>query len=81
MVVFKHISSIPQSFALFVKRTGDSSVASACAVAEAVADNVDFTWSAFDDGGDIPIAVTLIPVDSQDQDNFECIPMAPGRYL
>ena len=71
--------STEQSF--FVNRTGDSLVASSCAVAEAVDDNVDFMWSAFDDGGDIPIAVTLVPVDSQNQVNFECIPMAPGRCM
>ena len=78
---FFNFTGLSKEQSFFVNRTGDSLVVSACAVAGAVADNVDFTWSAFDDGGDIPIAVTLVPVDSQDQDNFECIPMAPGRCM
>jgi len=76
---FFNFTGLSKEQSFFVNRTGDSLVVSACAVAGAVADNVDFTWSAFDDGGDIPIAVTLVPVDSQNQVNFECIPVAPGR--
>ena len=40
-------------------------------IARAFVNNADYTWSAFDDIGGVPIAVKLIAVDSQD--NFECL--------
>lgn len=56
-------------------------MASSCAVANAVADNLDFMWSAFDDGGGVPIAVALMPVDRRNQDNFECLLILSGKHM
>ena len=61
-----------QSF--FVNRNGDSPVASTCAIARAFANNTDYTWSASDIIGGVPIMVELSLVD---EDNFEC---APGNH-
>ena len=68
-----------QSF--FVNRSGDSPVASTCAIARAFANNTDYTWSAFDDIGGVPVTVELIAVDSQDEDNFTCLLLLPGRHI
>ena len=59
-----------------MNRNRDSPVASTCEIAKAFANNADYTWSAFDDIGGVPIAVELIAVDSQD--NFECLPFLSG---
>ena len=48
-------------------------MASSCAMADAVADDKNYMWSAFDDIGGVPVTVELIAVDSQ-----ECLPMQPG---
>ena len=64
--------STHQSF--LVNKSVNSSVASSCAVAFAVADNADFAWSASGTIGGVSIMVELIPVD---EDNFEC---GPGRH-
>ena len=44
-------------------------MASSCDMANAVADNTDFKWSAFDDIGGVSIMVELIEAD---EDDFEC---------
>ena len=57
----------------FVNRSGNSSVATTCAMADAtVADDKNYMWSAFDDIGGVPITVELIPFDSRDENNFTC---------
>ena len=58
-----------QSF--FVNRSKNSSeaYASSCHMANAVADNTDFVWSAFDDIGGVSIPVNLTEVD---EDDFKC---------
>ena len=48
-----------------VNRSGDSPVASTCAIARAFANNADYTWSAYDDIGGVPVTVELIAVDNQ----------------
>ena len=73
-VCFFKFTGMNAQESFLVNRSGNSSVASSCAEAEAVADNVDFVWSAFDNIGGVPIMVELIPVD---EDNFEC---GPGRH-
>ena len=71
---FTGINTEPQSF--LVNRVGDSPMASACTMANAVANNMNYMWSAFDAIRGVPITVELIAVDNQD--NFECLPMRPG---
>lgn len=66
---FTGYNSEPQTF--FVKKSGNSS-ASACAMANAAADDKNYMWSAFDNIGGVAITVELIPVDSWDEDNFTC---------
>ena len=66
---FTGINSGPTTFV--VNRTGNSSMASSCAMANTTADDNNYMWSAFDDIGGVPVTVELI--DSQDQDNFECM--------
>ena len=63
-----------------VNRSGDSLMATSCAMASAFANNTDYTWSAFDDIGGVPITVQLIAVNSHDADNFECLPFLSGTY-
>ena len=58
-----------QSF--FVSRSENSSEVSSCAMANAVANNTDFLWSAFDDIGGVSIPVNLTEAD---EDDFECGP-------
>ena len=60
----------PQSF--FINRSGNSSVATTCDVADAPADDKNYEWSAFDDIGGVPITVELIPVGIWEEDNFTC---------
>ena len=71
---FTGINTEPHTF--LVNRAVNSSVASSCAEADAVADDMNYMWSAFDDIGGVPLTVELIAVDSQD--NFECLPIQPG---
>ena len=73
---FTGINTEPQTF--LVNRAVISSVASSCAMADAVADDKNYIWSAFDDIGGVPVTVELIAVDSQDEHSFECLPMQPG---
>ena len=68
-----------QSF--YVNRSADSPVASTCAIARAFANNTDYMWSAYDDMGGVPVTVELIAVDSQDEDNFTCLSLLPGRHI
>ena len=65
----------------FVNRSGDSPVASRCAIARAFANNTDYTWNAFDDIGGTPVTVELIAVDSQDENNFTCLSLLSGRHM
>ena len=66
---FTGVNTESQTF--FVKRSGNSSVAWSCAMADADADDLNYMWSAFDDIEGVPITVELN--DSQDQDNFKCL--------
>ena len=67
---FFNFTGITTVQTFFVNRSGNSSVATTCAVTYAAADDKNFVWSAFDDIGGVSITVELIPVDSQDEDNF-----------
>ena len=58
----------------FVNRSGNSSVATTCAMSDTAADDMNYMWTAFDDIGGVPITVELIPIDSWDEDNFTCRP-------
>ena len=73
-VCFFNFTGMTAQQTFLVNRAVNTSVASSCAMTDAVADNVDFGWSAFDNIAGIPITVELIPVD---EDHFEC---GPGRH-
>ena len=76
---FTGINKEPQT--ILVNRTVNSSVATTCAMANAAADDKNYMWSAFDDIGGVSVTVELIAVDSQDEDNFTCLPMQPGMGM
>ena len=73
-VCFFNFTGMTAKQTFLVNRAVNSSVASSCAMADAVADIADFEWSAFDNIAGVPITVELIPVD---EDHFEC---GPGRH-
>ena len=63
-----------KSKTFFVNRSGNSSVATTCAMANPTADDMNYMWSAFDDTEGVAITVEVIPIDSWDEDNFTCRP-------